>query len=497
MATAKFLIKNGAKLTITDLNSPKELKSTLAKLRGLKADFVLGEHREEDFKNNDIIVFNPAVGIFNKWVKVAQKYKKPIENDLSLFLKLLGDEKYAAITGTRGKTTSTTWAHHFLKPAIVGGNIPNAGLFKIIEQGLRSWRTTSLKSLLLLRRIVKYGSVRCSVSPRISSNCVIPVEKISNLKKEIPLILELSSFQLEFFKKGLTAPKVAAITNLYSDHLNRYGTMDVYAKMKSNIFLNQTKKDFLILNYDDKNKSFFLKEKPKSRIFYISAKKLPANENGLYFTGNKIYFQLNGEKEFVVEVADFTGHQKYNLLTALLTAYLYNYGGENMSLGGGKWHIFTKKISTLPTIPFRQQVIFNKNGLMIINDSAATSPDGAIAAIERFKNSKNFFLISGGTDKNLDFKKMAKRIKEILPSKNLFLLDGSATKKLIGELNKINYFKSKPIVFDNLKEIVDAVKKRVKTGVVVFSPAAASFEKFKNEFDRGGKFNKLVKESFK
>lgn len=464
LATAKFLIKNGAKLTITDLNSPKELKSTLAKLRGLKADFVLGEHREEDFKNNDIIVFNPAVGIFNKWVKVAQKYKKPIENDLSLFLKLLGDRKYATITGTRGKTTSTTWAHHFLKPAIIGGNIPNAGLFKIIE-------------------------------------------KIIGSKKDAPLILELSSFQLEFFKKGLTAPKVAAITNLYSDHLNRYGTMDVYAKMKAKIFLNQTKKDFLILNYDDKNKSFFLKEKPKSRIFYISAKKLPANENGLYFAGNKIYFQLNGEKEFVAEVADFSGparmafwsggHQKYNLLIALLTAYLYNYSDTSMSLGGGKWHIFTKKISTLPIIPFRQQVIFNKNGLMIINDSAATSPDGAIAAIERFKNSKNFFLISGGTDKNLDFKKMAKRIKEILPSKNLFLLDGSATKKLIGELNKINYFKSKPIVFDNLKEIVDAVKKRVKTGVVVFSPAAASFEKFKNEFDRGGKFNKLVKESFK
>lgn len=454
MATAKFLIKNGAKLTITDLNPKKELKNTLAKLKGLKANFVLGEHREEDFKNNDIIVFNPAVGIFNKWVKVAQKYKKPIENDLSLFLKLIGDKKYAAITGTRGKTTSTTWAHHFLKPAIIGGNIPNAGLFKIID-------------------------------------------KITDSKKDAPLVLELSSFQLEFFKKGLTPPKVVAITNLFSDHLNRYGTMDVYAKMKANIFLNQTKKDFLILNYDDKNKSFFLKENPKSRIFYISMKKLPATENGLYFAGNKIYFQLNGEKEFVAEVADFSGHQKYNLLTALLTAYLYNYGDANMSLGGKKWQIFTKKISTLPAIPFRQQVIFNKNGLMIINDSAATSPDGAIVAIERFKNSKNFFLISGGTDKNLDFKKMAKRIKEILPSKNLFLLDGSATKKLIGELNKINYFKTAPIAFDNLKEIVDTVKKRVKTGVVVFSPAGASFEKFKNEFDRGRKFNKLVKNNFK
>lgn len=453
LATAKFLIKNSAKLTITDLNPQKELKNTLAKLRGLKAKFILGEHRENDFKNNDIIVFNPAVGILNKWVKVAKKYKKPIENDLSLFLRLIGNKKYALITGTRGKTTSTIWAHHFLKPAIVGGNIPEAGLFRIIE-------------------------------------------KIIALKKDTPLVLESSSFQLEFLKKGLTPPNVAAITNLHNDHLDRYGTMDIYAKMKVKIFLNQTKKDFLILNHDDKNKSFFLKEKPKSRIFYISLRKLPESESGLYFIGDKIYFQCNYKKEFIAEVANFSGHQKYNLLTALLTAYLYNYGGANMAFGDERWKDFVERIPTLPIIPFRQEVVFNKKGLTIINDSAATSPDGAIAAIDRFKNSKNVFLISGGTDKNLDFKKMANRIKEMISKKSLFFLDGSATKKLIGELNKIDYFKVNPVVFDNLREIVEAVKKRVKTGIILFSPAAASFEKFKNEFDRGRKFNKLIKQKF-
>ena len=157
VATAKFLVENGAKLTVTDLNTAEELKGSLAKLKryfppchpelvsgsnklnafrsrnefgmteGLlsrhcsnKIKFVLGEHREEDFLNNDIIIFNQAVSVYNKWVQFARKNKKQIETDLSLMLKILSKERpqmeYIAVTGTRGKTTVTTWAHHFLKP---------------------------------------------------------------------------------------------------------------------------------------------------------------------------------------------------------------------------------------------------------------------------------------------------------------------------------------------------------------------------------------------
>jgi UDP-N-acetylmuramoylalanine--D-glutamate ligase len=132
---------------------------------------------------------------------------------------------------------------------------------------------------------------------------------------------------------------------------------------------------------------------------------------------------------------------------------------------------------------------------MIVNDSAATSPDATINAIERFKKYKNLILITGGTDKNLDFKDLAKKIKKEIKPRNLILLNGSATKKLIEELRKIKYPLIEENIFEDLRE---AVKRAFyHEGLILFSPASASFEKFKNEFDRGKKFNKIIKSMLK
>lgn len=457
LATAKFLISNGAKLTVTDLKTKKELSGVLVKLKKNTIRFVLGKHEEGEFKKNDIIVFNPAVSIFNRWVTIAKKYKKQIENDLTLFLKILADKNpdftYIAITGTRGKTTSTYWTAHLLKPSIFGGNIPTAGLFKIISRILRA--------------------------------------------KKTPIVLELSSFQLEFMDRSVKPPKIAVITNLYNDHLNRYIKMETYAAQKANIFLNQTKDDFLILNYDDPWKRFFLKKRPHGRVLYVSLNNLPVHTDGLFFRSNKIYFQDRGKKEFVTEVRDFSEHQKYNLLVALLASRLY----------GKNWHELVKRISSLPTVPFRQEIVHNKKGIMAVNDSAATSPDGTIAALERFKTAKKLFLICGGTDKNLDFKDLAAAIKREIPARNLFLLNGSATQKLVKELARLGYFTGEPRMFETLREIVGSISKDIASGLpapmprqagtILFSPAAASFEKFKNEFDRGRKFTALIRKKFK
>ncbi len=455
VASAKFLIANGARLTVTDMGSEKDLKNSLSKLKRLNIKYILGGHRESDFKNNDIIVFNQAVSFFSKWVKLARKYKKPFFNETTLFLNLIQKENpkigCIAVTGTRGKTTTAAWINYFLKSAIIGGNIPTAGFLKIIGKAIA-------------------------------------------VADKTPLVLEMSSFQLEYMTGGLKAPRVAVITNLHVDHLNRHSTMENYAKAKSNIFLNQTKNDFLILNFDDKNKKLFLEPpaggKPKGKIFFISLKPLPKKINGLFFNENKIYFQSfdstrdKCKKEFVIEVKGFSPHQKYNLLSSLLAAHLF----------GKNWRDLIKKISTLPEIPFRQQIVFDNGNLRIVNDSTATSPEGVIAALQRFGDD-NPVLIAGGTDKDLDFKNLAKEIKKKVSEKNLYLLNGSATKKLIIELNNLKYFKKQPKLFENLRDVLNSAK--IKKGIILLSPGAASFEKFKNEFDRGRKFNKLVKEIFK
>lgn len=445
-ALAKFLISQKAKLTITDLKNKNELKHILQKFKGQKIKFILSKHREIDFKNNDIIVFNPAVSIFSLWARAAKKYKKSIENDLTLFLKFLAIKKpepeYIAVTGTRGKTTVATWINYFLEKSVLGGNMPSCGFFKIIK------------------------------------------------KKTRLFILEISSFQLEFMRNNLKPPKVAVINNLYIDHLNRHRTFRNYIKEKSKIFFNQTKWDSLILNADDKNSKKILKYRPRSRIYYFSLKLLPKNKNGLFLDNSSIYFQENGIKKFVCTIQNLANHQKSNLLASLLASYLYK---QN-------WRDLVKKISNLPSIPFRQEIVFKDKNFKIINDTAATSPEGAMAAIKRFENTKEkLILIAGGTDKKLEFSVLADTIKEYIKKDNLFLLNGSATQKLIKDLKKIKYFKKEYELnlFENLTDILLNIKKNIKNGIVLFSPASASFEKFKNEFDRGKKFNHLVKSIFK
>ena len=451
-ATAKFLAKNGAKLTITDLKEKEYLKKTVNNLKQYKIKFVLGKHKEKDFKENEIIVFNQAVSASSKWVQLAKKNKKQIETDLTLFLKILKYKKpgaeYIAVTGTRGKTTTASWINRFLKPAILGGNIPEASPPKIFESFFKS--------------------------------------------RNNALILEIPSAQLEYFKivKNLRPPKIAIITNLYVDHLNRHGNMKNYALAKAKIFSNQVKNDFLILNYDNKNKKYFLKQKPKAKIFYVSLDKLPKGENGLYFDKDRIFFQNKKEKEFVAKIKNFGAHQKYNLLNALLSGYLY----------GRKWKELIGKIPSLPSVKFRQQIIFKNKKFTVINDSAATSPEATIAALENFGEGKRgLILITGGTNKDLEFKGLAGKIKKYIKQENLFLFNGSATEKIIQELGKIKYFSDKKRVnpSDGLKDILVNVKKKKQNGVILFSPASASFEKFKNEFNRGEKFNKLIKLIFK
>jgi len=448
VSTALWFLKHKAKLTITDLKSKEYLKKSIDKLKKYQKQikYVLGKHCFSDFKSNDFIVVNPAVKTLdNPYLNYAKKYKKPIENDLSLLFRLTDNLKIC-ITGTRGKTTTTNWIYTFIKSkyknSLIGGNIPESPIFSLIDK----------------------------------------------IKKDSPIILETSCFQLELLRD---APKIAVITNLYEDHLNRYKTMKNYANVKANIFKYQTPQDFLVLNYDNLWTKYFLSLKPKSKIYFFSKKPLPKNQNGIYLKKTKIYFQENNKKTFIYNAYNFTKkwgeHNLLNLITAMLIAKLF----------GLSFKEIIKQIPHLPQIKMRQELVFENKKIKIINDSAGTSPEAGIAALNRFqKEKKNLILITGGTDKNLNFKDFALKIKKTIKPENLILLNGSATKKLLNHLEKIKYSKNYNI-FESLNECLSfslfLSSKIKKSSIIIFSPASASFEKFKNEFDRGEKFNLLVK----
>lgn len=472
VATTKWLVKHGAKVTVTDLRTKRDLASSIRALgaaagkarpvRNLarakrarraprraisnEVKFVLGKHRAEDFRRNDLIVVNPAVPRESPYLTIARKAGREITNDAKIFFDLVANPT-VAVTGTRGKTTTTNWLAH---------------LAKGIHRGVAAAGNTPEMPLLAL------------------------IDRLKN--KKTPAALELSSWQLELLGEARRAPDVAVITNFHPDHLNRYRGMRDYARAKANIFKRQTPAQALILNADDAWTPFFLREKPRGKAYFFSLKPLPKNRDGIFISGGRAFFKESAKRTAVLgprevrPLAALGNHNLQNLLAAMLTAHFL----------GITWREIRKRIAALPQIPFRQEFIVKRKNLTVVNDTAATSPDGTIAALERFKN-KNLILIAGGTDKKLEFGGWARAVKRRVKPERLFLLGGSATKKMVRALRRIGYFKqSYPQLFEKLPSLIRAVKKKARQSTpsfVLFSPGAASFEKFKNEFDRGRKFN--------
>lgn len=459
VATVKWLVANGATVTVTDLRTRAELRNSL---RALGKDtarirFVLGAHKVEDFISHEIVLVNPAVKIRgNKYLAAARKSGVSIINDLVIFLNEIKNP-VVAVTGTRGKTTTAHWIAHFLSRKY---------------KGIKASGNSSDDALLkLLPRLEKNG--------------------------RIPAVLELSSFQLEIANQAKHAPDIAVVTNLYRDHLNRHDSMKEYARAKINIFKNQTRKQKLILNKDNEWTDFFLRTNPKAEIYFFSTEKNKIR-NGLIAESNGIIFIKNGKRQQILsreerqKIESLGKHNLYNFLSSALAAHC----------AGISWEDIRTRAKKLPGVRYREEIILKRGNITVINDTTATSPEGAIAAIERFGDAHTI-LIVGGTDKKLDYAVWAQRVKKYISPKNLFFLDGSATKKMIRELKKIGYFKtSEPHIFDVLEKILRTIGKIYDTNhatptVILFSPGAASFEKFKNEFDRGEKFNTLVKKIFK
>jgi UDP-N-acetylmuramoylalanine-D-glutamate ligase len=522
----------------------------------------------------------------SEWAQHAKEKGKEVVNDCYLFFKYAKGD-IIAITGTKGKTTTTRWIYKLLAQTYpdtrtisdhTETNTNNTDLNGLntdysdftTKERKKDVRNVSVKSEKVLMSEPYVLNPKKSVllggnQPEKS------LFKILNKTKEDSIsVLEISSFQLEFyltdkcgFANGLIrindyntnergfvkAPKIAIITNIYNDHLNRYSGFEEYASIKAKIFQNQTEEDYLILNLDNDWTNFFLNLKPKSQVYFVSLRGLPQTKRrqfgqvkvkgGIYVKDEKIFIEDKDnaclrKSALSLPVSAFKEicgeHNLYNLLFALLTVYLY-LKSKNIKNPQDKIKKLKNFILSLKTPEFRQEMVYKDKNLMIVNDSAATSPDATINAIERFKkyncqkslrkvrkSLRNLILITGGTDKNLDFKDLAKKIKKEIKPENLILLNGSATKKLIEELRKIKYPLIKENIFEDLKEaiyrglmriseLINADSKLNGTNknnpyrsvlnpyisVILFSPASASFEKFKNEFDRGKKFNKIIK----
>ena len=440
IATANWLIVDGAKLTIHDIKPESDLSGSLQKINGNFEKIMGRQMTEGEIANFDIICINPDVSFRNPLIVYARNHGARIINEAVIFYSNYKSQKIA-VTGTRGKTTTVNWITYILNSqfhALTTGN---------------SYKQPLLKSLS---------------EPEVYDF----------------VVTEMSSYLLELFDQTVPAPDIAVITNLSSDHLNRYIDMTDYASAKANIFRYQSSSQKLILNADDEWSEYFLSQVVNSDVWFVGKNKLAEGKKGAFVNENNLYIRTVAEDIFVCAVSDFSmkwgGHAVYNLMNAVLAAHLNGVSLDNI----------VEAIQNLPQIQYRQEVVFDDDKIAVINDTTATSPEGGIAAVNRFAD-KDAIFIFGGTDRGLDYGHWVEIVKSKIPSDRIIFLSGSATEKM---KNDLKYLVEK----DSLKECFDEAlsqAQKLDARYIVFSPSAKSFEKFKNEFDRGEKFNEIVRRS--
>lgn len=287
---------------------------------------------------------------------------------------------------------------------------------------------------------------------------VSPLELLDKIQKDDKVVLELSSFELENLTQS---PDIAVVTNIMPDHLNRYAGMAEYIEAKKLIFKFQNNNDALVLNADDSIVRQFAKS-TKAKVYYFSTKQLPKD------------IKLDNFKLF-------GKHNLSNLLAAIEVAKILEIPAKTIE----------KSLKTFKGVPNRQELAGEINGVKYFNDTTATMPEAAIAAIkvfaDKFPKSKLIF-ICGGMNKGLEYGEMIEKIKKYVNF--LIMLPGTGSDKIKAGLHGYDKIYDVPSMEEAVKKAHELAK---KGDAVVLSPGATSFNLFKNEFDRGKQFVEALK----
>jgi len=441
VGTIRFLVEHGARVIATDIKSKKQLSYSLEQLKGLKnIEYVLGQHRQEDFTKVDMVIKTPQALWTNKHIKLALKNNIPVEVDSSLFFKLCKNP-IIGITGTKGKTTTSHLIAHILDKA---GKNP-----------------------------IKVGIGQMPVLDRLKA-----------LKKNSVVVFELSSWRLSGLTNAKISPHIGVFTNFFPDHMNYYHTMDEYLTDKKNIFIHQKPSDWFICNRDDETVRELCSE-AKGNVITIANEHVSGGRS-VFCEDDEIFINDGIDIECAMFVKDSPlrgSHNINNVMSAIGATVAYGVTNKQVIAA----------VKSFREVAHRLEFVVEKKGVKYINDTTATNPHSAQAALKSF--SEPIILIAGGVDKNLSYDEFAKAI--ISDVKGVVFIKGTATDKIIRLIKKEmggDERKSFEIV-DSMDKAVEIASLGAQSGdVVLLSPGAASFGIFANEFDRGNQFKKCVEE---
>jgi len=427
VATALFCARHNAIVTATESRAESDLGDVPANLREAGVTLELGGHSEETFLAQDLIIPSPGVPADDHFLQTSRSKGITIWSEIELAYRFL-EGKLIGITGSNGKTTTTTLIHHILKsagvPAILAGNVGTA-LISCVEE-------------------MSGGTVT---------------------------VVELSSFQLELIETF--RPDIGLFLNLTPDHLDRHKTMEAYAGAKARIFENQTELDAAVLNADDPPTVHYAPKKPQ--LFWFSRKQ-PVQQ-GACLQGDDIIIVHQGNEEFVMkreEIPLAGAHNLENVLAAVTAA----------RLAGVDTATIAQAVRNFAGVEHRLEFVAEIAGVRYYNDSKATNVDATLKALDAFPG--RILIILGGKDKGSDYTVLQKPLRE---KAILALLIGAAADKIEKQITG-NVAIERAVTLDRAVEIASHAAQ--PGDIVVLAPACASFDQFQNYEHRGRVFKELV-----
>ena len=436
LAAARYLLRQGAVLVVNDSKSQEDLKDICQELESMgDVRFILGRNPNiDEVEDIDMAVVSPGVPLDLDYIMAIKMNRKKVISEIELAYQagLKKNIRFVGITGTNGKTTTTS----------------------------------------LVGAIFKAQGVETYVVGNIGNPAIEAVEMAGD---GAVLVTELSSFQLESI--DMFSPTASTVLNLTEDHLNRHHTMENYAKAKARIFENQVDDTVCILNYDDPITRSMAEDCHADVVFFSRKDKF---ERGIYLDDDNNIIVNNEIEEIALLKADQLslpgGHNLENCMAAI---------GLTLALGV-EIEVLVKVLKTFKAVEHRLEYVDTVKGVKYVNDSKGTNPDSTIKAVQSYNDP--IILIAGGYDKGSDFNELFEIAKDYVRSVVILgqtgdLIEDTARKHGFTDLYRVN----------DLKEAVEKSAQIAKEkDIVLLSPACASWGMYNNYEERGREFKNLV-----
>jgi UDP-N-acetylmuramoylalanine--D-glutamate ligase len=428
LATSLFCAAHGAFVTAVDTRAESDLADPAAKLRAAGVSLQLGGYSGEILAGQDLVIPSPGVPADSGILKSALTQNIPIWSEIELADHFLNG-RLIGITGSNGKTTTTSLIEHILK---------NSGY-----------------------------------STLLAGNIGTPlIGVVESTTDQTVTVAELSSFQLEWIETF--RPNISVFLNLSPDHLDRHGSMEAYGAAKARIFEKQTSSDFAILNADDPASTPYAPTKPK--VFWFSRKQRVA-QGAFLRDGEQIIFRHHGEEVFILKRSEISlpgAHNLENVLAAVVAT----------RLAGARPSEIANAVRSFAGVEHRLEFVAQHNGVRYYNDSKATNVDATLKALDAFPG--RILIILGGKDKGSDYTVLQAPLRE---RAILALLIGAAAEKIEKQIHgSVTIERAQTI-----ERAVELASQAAQPGdIVLLAPACASFDQFENYEHRGRVFKQLV-----